>query len=98
MRDIREIIDDLLNHPDYVSSEITTINDIIESFNDDDVEVEYDDLSGEDWGYIIAAMDIQLPSIRFPKWQELPDLSIKILKKIERDTKISEILKNKNEI
>ena len=94
MRDIREIIDDLLNHPDYVSSEITTINDIIESFNDDDVEVEYDDLSGEDWGYIIAAMDIQLPSIRFPKWNELPDLP----KKIQRDNKISEILKNKNEI
>lgn len=94
MRDIREIIDELLNHPDYISSEITTINDIIESFNDDDVEVNYDDLSNEDWGYIVAAMDIQLPSIRFPKWQELPELS----KKIQRDIKISEILKNKNEI
>ncbi len=105
MRDIRGIIEELRQHPDFIACDVTTINDVIWSFNSEledtsNYEVSYDDLTHEDWLYITNAIENMYERILiysesgYPKWKDLPDLP----KRIQRDIKISEILKNKNEI
>ena len=99
MRDIRDIIDELRRHPDCISTHTITLSDVIESFNDEledsEIEVSYDDISNKDWGYIVAAIDVEtiFNETKFPNWENLPDLSKKIQKIKDRDSKIDSIVK-----
>jgi len=105
MRDIREIIEELREHPDLISDAIFTMDDIIYELNgqlqdincDGITELNYNDLTDKDIEVIRENLEEKIEilwdSIDFYLIQ-LPDLK----KKLKRDIKISKILKNKNEI
>lgn len=103
MRDIRDIISELRQHPDFVGADILTVDDIIydlncqllDGINEDDefVEIDYDTLTEKDKDQIIDHVERVFENLwndqtPFPYWEELQDLS----KKLERDSKISRIL------
>jgi hypothetical protein len=109
MRDIRELIDELREHPDLVNNigflPIFTMDDILYELNEqlkdfnlnELTEVNYDDLTDNDMKFIREHFYHKIEEL----WDncgfrllDLPDLP----KKIKRDIKISKILKNKNEI
>jgi hypothetical protein len=103
MRDIRDIIEELHDHPDYIVGDVFTIHDVMDYIQDeiaeeieqDEFELNIDDLSNKDKKAIQGYMENMLDQIWrhaediYPSYNNLPDLRIKI----DRELNLEEILK-----
>ena len=104
MRDIRDIIEELQKHPEYIVADIFTIHDVIETLqdeildyleSDEDYDLNIDDLSAVDKAAMKEYMESVLEQVWrnvdgiYPSFNNLPDLA----KKVEREINIDKLLK-----
>lgn len=103
MRNIQDIIEELQRHPEYITADIFTLHDVIETLQeeimdvleDDNFELNIDDISEVDRLEMKEYMESILEQVWrnvdgiYPSYNNLPDLT----KKVERDIALEEILK-----
>lgn len=102
MRDIRDIIEELQAHPEYLVADIFIVSDVLDYVQDEinseleeDYCVDIDDLSASDIFAMKDFMESMMEQVWkhvdgvYPSYNNLPDLK----KKVDRQISLEEILK-----